>query len=130
MNDIIKVLKCMEDFSSLKKVSIEDIIDAETLLGVTFADDYRQYVQECGIAIAYGHEFTGVVDSPRLNVVDVTLKMRKKMKNIPNNVYVIEELGIDDIVIFQNSNGEVYESLPGNKFDKIANSFSEYLKNL
>ncbi len=128
MSDIIAVLNELEDFDFMNGASEEDIVEAETALSLKFAPDYRYYLSEYGLASGDGHEFTGIVKSPRLNVVDVTMKMRKKFKNIPADAYVLEELGIDGIVIFQTSNGTVYEATPESPFNKTADSFSEYLE--
>lgn len=128
MSDIIKVLKQMEDFDSMDGGSKEEIALAELDLNLNFAADYKKYLLEYGIASADGHEFTGLVKSPRLNVVDVTVKLKKKFKDAPADSYVIEELGIDDIVIFQTSDGSIYQVAPMTQFIKVADSFAEYLK--
>ena len=128
MSDIIKVLKQMEDFDSMDGGSKEEIALAELDLNLNFAADYKKYLLEYGIASADGHEFTGLVKSPRLNVVDVTVKLKKKFKDAPADAYVIEELGVDDIVIFQTSDGSIYKAAPKTQFIKVADSFAEYLK--
>ena len=128
MEDIIKVLSKMEDFESLGGASQEEIEEAERDLDLKFASDYRKYLSAYGLASADGHEFTGIVKSPRLNVVDVTARFRKKYKDIPLNAYVIEELNIDCIVIFQTSDGAIYEAAPTTVAIKIASSFTDYLK--
>ncbi len=128
MSDIIKVLKQMEDFDSMDGVSKEEIALAESDLNLNFAADYKKYLLEYGIASADGHEFTGLVKSPRLNVVDVTVKLKKKFKDAPADAYVIEEFGVDDIVVFQTSDGSIYKAAPKTQFIKVADSFAEYLK--
>ena len=128
MSEIITVLNQLEDFDFMNGASEEDIAKAETALGVKFAPDYRRYLSEYGLASGDGHEFTGIASSPRLNVVDVTMKMRKKFKKIPDDAYVLEELGIDGIVMFQTSKGTVFEATPESPFNKAADSFSEYLE--
>lgn len=128
MADIIKILNKLDDFNCLEGADEQAIISAETELGVKFASDYKKYLSEYGLASADGHEFTGIVKSSRLNVVDVTIRLKKKFKNAPNDAYVLEELNIDDIVIFQTSDGSIYKALPKTNFIKVANSFSEYLE--
>lgn len=128
MTDIIKVLKEMEDFDSLTGASKAMIESAESDLGLVFASDFKQYLLECGLASADGHEFTGIVKSPRLNVVDVTIRLKKKFKDAPVDAYVIEELGIDDTVVFQTTDGKIYKANPQSQFLKIADSFMGYLK--
>lgn len=127
-DDILEVLKNLEDFYSLNGASREAVEMAESELGLLFDDDFKKYLLTYGLVSADGHEFTGIVNSKRLNVVDVTLKLRSKFPNLFTNAYVIEELNIDDIVIWQTSDGSIYESRPGLEFDKIANSFGDYIK--
>ena len=126
MKDIIDVLSSMEDFDCLNGVSKEEINEAEKDLDLSFAEDYKKYLIKFGLASADGHEFTGIVKSNRLNVVDVTIRLKKIFSGLPKDSYVIEELNIDGIVIFQDSAGHIYEATSeGTK--RIAESFSEYL---
>ena len=128
MSDIIEVFKRLEDFDFMDGVTEKDIAKAESDLGVKFASDYKRYLSECGLASVDGHEFTGIVNSPRLNVVDVTLKLKKKFTYAPDDAYVLEELGIDGIVVFQTSSGNIYKASPESQFIKVADSFSEYVE--
>ena len=128
MDDIINILKEKGDFDCLDGATQEDIAAAEKELNLKFAKDYRKYLVECGLASADGHEFTGIVKSPRLNVVDVTVRMCKKIKEMPSDAYVVEELNIDGIVILQTTDGTVYEGAPNRAVKKIASSLSEYIK--
>lgn len=127
MDDIIKVLKETEDFDCLDGALQEDIVAAEKKLDLRFAEDYRKYLTEFGLASAGGHEFTGIVKSSRLNVVDVTIRIGKKLKKLPLKAYVVEELNIDGIVILQTEDGNVYEGAPDKGVKRIAGSLSEYL---
>ena len=44
-------------------------------------------------------------------------------------MYVVENLGIDGILILQNERGEVFEISPNTKPKKIYNSLADYLLN-
>ena len=122
MDDIIKTLRAMEDFDCLNGASEDEIEAAEKDL------DYRKYLSEYGLACAAGHEFTGIVKSPRLNVVDATARIYKKIQDLPAKSYVVEELNIDSIVILQTEDGSIYEAVPGKLSNKIADSLCDYLK--
>ena len=67
---------------------MEQIIEAEKELGVSFADDYTKYVEKYGVISARGIELTGVTTHERLSVVSVTKKERNMNSNIPENMYV------------------------------------------
>ena len=62
---------------------MEQIIEAEKELGVSFADDYTKYVEKYGVISARGIELTGVTAHERLSVVSVTKKERNMNSNIP-----------------------------------------------
>lgn len=43
-------------------------------------------------------------------------------------MYAIEQVHIDDIVIWQSESGEVYQTVGDSKPEKIANSIIEYIQ--
>ncbi|MGN0606615.1 MAG: SMI1/KNR4 family protein [Oscillospiraceae bacterium] len=124
----IKAIENMKNFCSLKGTSEEKIIDAENSLGVTFSEEYKSYLNQYALASMNGHELTGIVDSKRLNVVDVTIKHREINPDIPKNLYVLEELNIDDVVAWQDENGLVFQTIGTSEPVKICDSLVEYVK--
>ena len=122
----VDVLRNAEGFASLKGADETRIKSAEAALGLRFSDEYRAYLKAFGVASAGSHEFTGICDSARLNVVDVSRDARKYFGDIPADWYVVEEANIDGIVIWQDDSGSVYESVPGKKPRKIFNSLQDY----
>ena len=111
-----------------KPVSDSAITECEQKLSVKFSDDYKECVRQYGALSYYGHELTGVVSSPRLNVVDVTNEEKKVNSGLPNNWYVIEQTGMDGIVIWQADSGEIFQSFPTGAYKKICNSLAEYIE--
>lgn len=128
MADIVNVLRALPEFYSLGGVAADQIADIENALGLRFADDYREYLLAFGVASANGHEFTGICNSRRLNVVDVTNAERRFNPDVPGDWYVLEEANIDGIVIWQNGNGTVFMTQPGKKAIKLADSICAYLE--
>ena len=127
MTNIVNKLCALPAFCSLACVSMEQIADAEKALALHFADDYREYLLAFGIASADGHEFTGICNSKRLSVVDVTLAEKSITPGIPQDWYVLEEANIDGIVIWQNSIGKIFQTQPGREAVKLAGSICDYL---
>lgn len=127
MTEIVQKLRSFPAFHALSGVSAEQISNAEKALALRFADDFREYLLAFGIASSDGHEFTGICNSKRLNVVDVTLFERSINPTIPWDWYVLEEASIDGIVIWQGSIGGVYQTQPGRKAIKLADSICDYL---
>jgi len=107
--------------------SAERIADAETELCLNFSPEYRDYLSSFGRVVLEGHELTGISKSKRLSVVNTTL-ICKESNNVPDDFYVVEEAGIDGIVIWQNTNGEIFATQPGLEITKIKDSLLEYLQ--
>lgn len=128
MKDIIKIISNLEDMRFIKPASMEQIIEAEKELGVSFADDYTKYVEKYGVISARGIELTGVTTHERLSVVSVTKKERNMNSNIPANMYVIENIAIDGIIALQDETGKVYTIMPNGTPKLSYNSLSEYVE--
>ena len=127
MGKVIDSLKKKSDLIIGKPVSKEDIIKAEQELDVSFAKDYVEYLENFGFACYDSHEITGICKAKRLNVVDVTKKELNYVSNIPEGAYVIEEAHIDDIVIWQVKNGNIYQSQGNNSVIYLCDSLNEYI---
>ena len=126
MDNIIDVLRSMPDFVGSNGRSEEEIELAETMLGVAFTRDYRNYLEKIGLACFNGHELTGLAKTERLNVVTVTEEQRERFGKNVSTWYVIEETNIYGIVIWQDTNGFVYETASNLKLKKVADSLAEY----
>ncbi|MCQ2421909.1 MAG: SMI1/KNR4 family protein [Lachnospiraceae bacterium] len=107
----------------------DSISEAENILRAPFADEYKSYLRKYGAVSYDGHELTGLIRSKRLNVVDCTIKQREENDCILPDMYVVENLGIDGIVVLQASNGKVYMLYSyDNEIREVANSLLEYLQ--
>lgn len=124
---ILMIMSNLEDLRFLKPATEAEVKAAEKELGVTFAEDYREYVLKYGVISARGIELTGVTTAKRLDVVSVT-KTEREMSNIPKNMYVIENVAIDGIVVLQNTSGEVFSIAPHEPLKRICSSLSEYVE--
>lgn len=127
MNSIIEILQTKRGFLSGDGVSEKEIEKAEKKIGVKFADSYKEYLRTFGIAAYSGHELTGISKSKRTDVAEVTLKEREYNRNVPEDLYVIEETNMEGIVIWQSSEGEIYRTDLDSKPKKVAKSMEEYI---
>lgn len=124
----IDILRNSEDLDTLYGASDERINEAEKQLNLAFSDEYREYLKAYGLASANGHEFTGICDSPRLDVVSVTKKARSEFSSIPDGFYVVEKAGIDGIMIWQEKTGTIIMTKPHSAPVTIGNSLVEYFE--
>lgn len=130
MNDIINVINSKDGVIHGKETNENEIKQAELELGLRFADDYRNYIKQFGCMVIGSREITGISSQENYNVVSTTKAQRNYNKNIPENSYVIEQLNIDGIIIWQSSNGEVFQTSPNTAPMKIADSLVEYIQSL
>jgi len=128
MSTIINVIQSFSDLLFATSVAETEVLGAEERLGLRFSPEYTEYVMEFGAAMGHGHELTGVLNSERLNVVSATIREREINVQIPKNLYVIENPGINGIIIWQDAEGKVYETSPHSAPKVIAGSLAEYLK--
>lgn len=124
---IIEKLRSFKDLASLKAAQESDIVQSEKQLTLKFANEYREYTSEFGAVMFNGHVLTGVVDSKRLNVVSMTKTEWEYNPQVPHTMYVIENAGIDGIIIWQDEAGTIYQSMPYKQPKKIAASLAEYV---
>ncbi len=127
MSKIIDVLEAKRRFLSGDGVSDKEIKEAEKRLGVKFNSEYVEYLSKYGVGAYSGHELTGITSSDRVNVVAVTLKYRNKIEGT-EKFYVIEDTGIEEMIIWQAESGEIFRTVPNAKCKKIADSLSEYIQ--
>ena len=130
MTDIIKVINSKDSVIHGKETNENEIKQAELELGLRFAEDYRNYIKQFGCMVIGSREITGISSQENYNVVSTTKAQRNYNKNIPENSYVIEQLNIDGIIIWQSSNGEVFQTSPNTAPMKIADSLVEYIQSL
>lgn len=115
MRNTIK--KIEEKFKLYKTTgaSKELIAEAERQLNLSFSEDYKEYLLNFG-AISFGStELTGLNIDGYANVVSVTLKEAQRNKSFPKGSIVLENTGIEGLLVLQNSDGEVYEWQNGKK---------------
>lgn len=126
--DIIQAISGLDHLYVLLPASPESVAEAEHYLGLQFAPDYKAYVQRFGAISACGIELTGVTTSRRLDVVAVTKMNRAMNSNIPLDMYVIEDMAIDGLLILQDATGAVYSAPPHGVPRKVFNCLADYVK--
>lgn len=115
---------------ALGHVEASRIKEAEQSLNLSFANDYKEFIQYLGALVFKGNELCGIAPYPSLNVVNRTIHARDLDAAFPKSMYVISELNIDGLLILQNSKGEIFQYSPLQFTKKICNSLSDYISTL
>lgn len=127
MNSLVDQINSLPEKYVLTPTTLEKIAAAEQALDLSFAADYKACLLAFGAFSFDAHEITGICESERLNVVMVTNHYREASPALPRDLYVIEDLAIDNVIVVQKKDGTVYTYGPDNKLVKTASSLQDYL---
>ena len=130
MSEIIKTIKSLPDLIALVGASAIEISNAENQLDLRFADEYKKYLTKFGAIIADGVELSGIAKSEHRNIVSLTKQEWELNPQVPRAMYVIENVGIDGIIIWQDVSGSVYQTAPHQAPRKIYASLTEAFSRL
>jgi len=123
---IEKLLRENEDISVVGKVSKEVIIQAEKELNLEIPDQLKAFYSNYGCLTYQSHEIYGLGTDGYLNVVKGTQKERE-ISNLPNQYILINNIGVDGLLIVSNVSGEIFEWMANGYTKKIHENFSDYL---
>ena len=123
---IMEKIGGIADLDSLEGVSEAEIAKAEQELGLMFAKEYRAILLKYGCISFNGHDWTGLGCEGEGNVIEETKQERELSDKFPAKLIVLENAGIDGIIIAANEFGDVFRFQNGES-QKIHGSISEYL---
>lgn len=126
MSSIIEKISKIEKLYHAKGCAFKQIKEAQAELGITFPEEYMDIVKEYGAISFYGTEWTGLNVDDYLNVVSVTKQEREMNSALPSDCFVLENQGIDGLIVICNEVGEIF-SFQYSKLEKIHDSISSYL---
>lgn len=123
----IESIKKLPGMEFLQPATEKQIKSAEEKLGLRFAEEYREYLSYFGMVWSDIIAISGICDDEDYEVVALTDKLKKVYLGIPSDFYVIEDVGVDGLVIWQSGTGEIYQSIPNTNPVKIFDSLSDFL---
>ena len=126
MSSIVEKINKIDKLYHTKGCAFKQIKEAQEALGITFPEEYMDIVKEYGAISFYGTEWTGLNVDDYLNVVSVTKQEREMNNYFPAGCFVLENQGIDGLIVICNEEGQVF-SLQYSMVKKIHDSISNYL---
>lgn len=129
MNGLVKRIDelCKEQKVFLGKGCSSKIIsEASKKLNIEFPCDYYEYLLKYGVISFYATQWTGLGVTGYMNVVEATLDQRKLNPHFSKDLFVLEDLAIEGIIIAADTDGRVYEVQMDNQ-KKIYDSMVDYL---
>lgn len=127
MSQIVGIIQSLQSYRKAGKPTKADIADAEISLRLSFSDEYKEYLEEFGAVSAFGMELTGIISVEYRNVVLATKEEWSLNSKIPHTMYVVENTCVDGIIIWQDTNGLIYQSSPSSDAKQIATSLGDYI---
>jgi hypothetical protein len=128
MSSIILTIRKLPAMKSFTPASNEEIKSAENKLNLKFANEYKEYLSCFGAVRSKIIALTGIIDDKEYNVVELTNELRPYYPQIPYNFYIIEDVGMDGLVIWQDDVGVIYQSIPGSEPFRINDNLSDFLE--
>lgn len=110
-------------------VSEKEIQQAEEKLGMMFPKTYRDIVKEFGSVEVDSEEIFGLGVEGYLNVVETTLKEREVSQGKLNGYIVLQNIGMEGILIVVDEQDRVFEYQLG-EFRNLLSTTAEYIKSL
>lgn len=126
--EILELMGELDDIFYLDQPEEDAIKNAELELDLSFSYEYKEYVRTGGAICGGGIELTGITKFERLNVVSVTKREKRINPLIDDDMYVVEVVGIDGMVVLQNETGTIFTAQPNVAPKKLFNSLSEYVE--
>ncbi len=100
---------------STKGASEQQINAAELKLKRKFSLEYKEYLAKYG-AVSFGNvELTGLNVEKYANVVDVTNKEIQRNSAFPDGCIVLQNTGVEGVLVLMEENGTVYYWQNGKK---------------
>jgi len=125
MSKLIELIK-NNDCDYIGKVDINIINEAQEKLNIKFPEEIIEYISEFGV-LSYGsNEINGLGTNSYLNIVNATIDARNNFTKFPNGLFVIQDIGINDLLILSDSFNNIYE-WNGDSYKLIFNSFYDFL---
>ena len=129
MNDLIMEIEKSHKIFKTEGASKEQIYEAEKDLGLKFPSEYKKYLEDFG-AISFGSiELTGLNIEKYAHVVYLTKKELERNPNFPKDSFIIQNTGIDGVIVLMNEAGLVFYWKNG-KAGKSFYSLNEYILSL
>lgn len=127
MSNIFEEINKKQKMFKTKPVNEDAIKEAENKLGRAFSDEYKKYLLQFGAISFSSTEITGLNIEKYANVVDVTLKEIELNEDFPKDCIVLENVGVEGVLILINSQNHIFE-WKNKSAIKIHDSMEEYLR--
>lgn len=104
------------------------IDNAESVLGMQFSSEFREYLLNYGTVELNSNELFGLGINGYRNIVNATQNEKNLSQKFPNGYCVVYNVGVDSVLILLGNDGCIYEYTP-KSMKKICDSFNQWIIN-
>lgn len=123
-NQVAKIRQ--SDAMTIGQITEQELLEAENNLNMKLPASYRKIIKEFGVISAGSEEFFGLGVEGYLNIVETTLDERKLAKGDLEKYVVIQNIGMEGMLIVVSEDDQVYEYTSGN-FKNLHSSSGDFV---
>ena len=114
---------------SKKSVEEKDIKELENKLNLKLDNSMYEYLKNIGSFSYKSKEFFGLGVKGYRNILNATLEERELSESFPKDCLILQNIGIDGLLILVNTKGQVLEWMPSGHKKIISNNLEDFLLN-
>lgn len=127
MKNTKQIIEELPEILSNGKVDDSLIKETQEKLGVDFSEEYSDVLKHFGFLMYNGNRYLGISRNGKYDLLSATNEARLQDPDFPQNMYVISNMGIDGILLLQDSCGHIYSYKKQCSLIKLSDSFIDYL---
>lgn len=114
---------------SKKNIEEKDIEELENKLNLKLDNSMYKYLKNIGSFSYKSKEFFGLGVKGYRNILNTTLEERELSEMFPKDCLVLENIGIDGLLILVNTKGQILEWTSSGHKKIISNNLEDFLLN-
>ena len=112
-----------------RNVTDNDIKEIEEKLSIKLHNSLKDYLKSIGLFSYEDKEFFGLGVKGYKNMIKATSEERELNGNFPKDSVVLQNVGVDGLLVLVNTKGEVIEWTPSGHNKTVSNNLEEFLLN-
>ncbi|WP_297248292.1 SMI1/KNR4 family protein [uncultured Brachyspira sp.] len=112
-----------------RNVTDDDIKDLETKLNLKLDNSMYVYLKDICLFSYKDKEFFGLGVKGYRNILNTTLEERELNDSFPKDCLVLQNVGVDGLLVLVNTKGQVIEWTPSGHNKIISNNLEDFLIN-
>lgn len=131
----MNLLKQIEEKGAMiMPAKLADINYAEKQLNIEFSNEYKKYLEQCGV-LSYGsHEIygLGIPEDNYLNILTVCKDVASQDVSLPKDCVPLEDIMDAQYYLYDNNNHQIYiwSAATGQILETVSKTLNEFLEDV